>query len=246
MDGIAVRASDTAGASGCAPVVIPAGVYEVVDTGDPLPEDFDAVVMREHVRFALDDAWLGSEVAPHQNVRSIGEDVVSNELLLLEGHRLRPVDVATCGAAGVTDVLVRRKPMVAVLPTGDKMRPIGADITRGQFHDTNSLMFASQAEEIGCEAIVLPIEPDDPEAISRRPEGRHRLRPVDHHRGRERGSRRLHGGGDRAARRARRARRGGRPPGTRLCSGRSTPHRCWGRQVIPYRPLSALSASPHR
>jgi len=167
MDGIAVRASDTAGASGCAPVLIPAGAYEVVDTGDPLPEDFDAVVMREHVRFAHDGAWLGSEVAPCQNVRSIGEDIVSSELLLLEGHRLRPVDVAACGAAGVTDVLVRRRPMVAVLPTGDEIRPIGADIARGQFHDTNSLMLASQAEEIGCEAIVLPIEPDDPEAISR-------------------------------------------------------------------------------
>jgi len=47
--------------------------------------------------------------APYQNVRSIGEDIVANEPLLFEGHRLRPVDVAACGAAGVTDVLVRRK-----------------------------------------------------------------------------------------------------------------------------------------
>ena len=167
MDGIAVRASDTAGVSDSAPLVIPAGAYEVVDTGDPLPEDFDAVVMREHVRFAHGGAWLRSEVAPYQNVRSIGEDIVANEPLLFEGHRLRPVDVAACGAAGVTDVLVRRKPIVAVLPTGDEIRPIGADITRGQFHDTNSLMLASQAEEIGCEAIVLPIEPDEPEGIGR-------------------------------------------------------------------------------
>ena len=165
MDGIAVRASDTTGARDCAPLLIPEGAFEVIDTGDPLPDAFDAVVMREHVRFANGGAELRAEVARYQNVRSIGEDIVANELLLFEGHRLRPVDVAACGAAGVTEVLVRRKPIVAVLPTGDEIRPIGADIAPGQFYDTNSLMLAALAEEIGCEAIVLPIEPDDPDGI---------------------------------------------------------------------------------
>jgi putative molybdopterin biosynthesis protein len=167
MDGIAVRASDTTGAGGSAPLLIPAGAYEVIDTGDPLPDAFDAVVMREHVRFADGGAEIRSEVAPYQNVRTIGEDIVANEALLFEGHRLCAVDVAACGAAGVTEVLVRRKPVVAVLPTGDEMRPIGSDITRGQFYDTNSLMLAALADEIGCEAIVLPIEPDDPDGIGR-------------------------------------------------------------------------------
>lgn len=165
MDGIAVRASDTLGASGRTPIVISPGAYEVVDTGDPLPEAFDAVVMREHVRVANGAAELRSEVVPYENVRSIGEDIVANELLLLEGHRLRPADVAACGAAGVTELLVRRRPIVAVLPTGDEIRPIGADLERGQFYDTNSIMLAAQAREIGCEAIVLPTEPDDPERI---------------------------------------------------------------------------------
>jgi len=167
MDGIAVRASDTTGAGNSAPVVIPTGAYEVIDTGDPLPDAFDAVVMREHVRFVDEGAELRAEVAPYQNVRSIGEDIVANELLLLEGHRLRAVDAAACGAAGMTEVLVRRKAIVAVLPTGDEIRPIGSDIARGEFYDTNSLMLAAQAEEIGCEAIVLPIEPDDPDGIAR-------------------------------------------------------------------------------
>lgn len=167
MDGIALRASDTTGASDAAPLLIPAGAYEVIDTGDLLPDAFDAVVMREHVRFADGGAELRAEVAPYQNVRSIGEDIVANGLLLFEGHRLRAVDVAACGAAGVTEVLVRRKPIVAVLPTGDEIRPIGSDITRGQFYDTNSLMLAALAREIGCEAVVLPIEPDDPDGIGR-------------------------------------------------------------------------------
>ena len=167
MDGIAVQASDTTGASESAPVLIPEGAYEVIDTGDPLPDAFDAVVMREHVVFSDGGAELRAEAAPYQNVRSIGEDIVANELLLFEGHRLRAVDVAACGAAGVAEVLVRRKPVVAVLPTGDEIRPIGSDIARGQFYDTNSLMLAALAEEIGCEAMVLPIEPDDPDGIGR-------------------------------------------------------------------------------
>ena len=127
----------------------------MIDTGDPLPDAFDAVVMREQVKFADEGAEVRDELAPYQNVRTIGEDIVANELLLLEGHRLRAVDAAACGAAGVTEVLVRRKPIVAVLPTGDELRPIGTDLTRGQFYDTNSLMLAALAKEIGCEAIVL-------------------------------------------------------------------------------------------
>jgi len=167
MDGIAIRASDSIGASETTPILIPAGAFEVVDTGDLMTDRFDAVVMREHVHYTQASAELRSAVVPYENVRSIGEDISATELLLPEGHRLRAVDLAACGAAGVTELVVRRKPVVAVLPTGDEMRPIGADITLGQLHDTNSLMLASQAEEIGCAAVVLPIESDDPEGIGR-------------------------------------------------------------------------------
>ncbi len=167
MDGIALRAFDTIGASETTPVVIGLEAFEVVDTGDPLPDRFDAVVMREHIHFADSGAELRAAAVPYQHVRSIGEDISATELLLPEGHRLRAVDVAACGAAGLTEVAVRRQPVVAVLPTGDEMRPIGSDIALGQFHDTNSLMLAAQAEEIGCEAVVLPIEPDDLEGICR-------------------------------------------------------------------------------
>ncbi len=117
MDGIALRAEDTVGASESTPVFVGPGAFEVVDTGDPVPEGFDAVVMREHVHH--DDtgrAELRAAAVPYQHVRSIGEDVSATELLLPAGHRLRPVDVAAAAAAGATDVLVHRAPVVAVLP----------------------------------------------------------------------------------------------------------------------------------
>jgi len=167
MDGIAVRAAETVGASESAPVLLDPTRYVVVDTGDPLPEDLDAVVMREDVHY--DDqgrAELRGAVAPYQHVRLIGEDVSANELLLPEGHRLRPVDIAAAAAAGATDLLVRRRPVVAVLPTGDEIRPVGTDPAPGVILDTNSLMLCAQAQNAGCEAWRSEILPDDPETIA--------------------------------------------------------------------------------
>jgi putative molybdopterin biosynthesis protein len=165
MDGIAVRAAGTTGASESTPVLLDAADYVVVDTGDPLPDGFDAVVMREHVHYDAGRAELRSAVPPYQHVRTIGEDVSATELLLPEGHRLRAVDVAAAAAAGAIDVVVRRRPVVAVLPTGDEIRPVGTDPAPGVILDTNSLMLVAQAQAAGCEAWRSDILPDDPGAI---------------------------------------------------------------------------------
>jgi putative molybdopterin biosynthesis protein len=167
MDGIAIRSADTIGASETTPVWLPPDAYDVVDTGDPMPDGRDAVVMREHVHLVPPgDAELRAAVAPYQHVRSIGEDVSAGELLLPEGHRLRAADLAAAAAAGATQLTVRRRPLVLILPTGDEVRPIGSELAAGQIADTNSLMLAEQAREAGCEARCLPIEPDDPDQIT--------------------------------------------------------------------------------
>lgn len=167
MDGIAIRAADTLGASETTPVHLAPGAYDVVDTGDPMPDGRDAVVMREHVHYdAAGGAELRAAVPPYQHVRSIGEDVSAGELLLPEGHRLRAADLAAAAAAGQTRLSVRRKALVLILPTGDEVRPIGTEPGPAQILDTNSLMLAEQAREAGCEARCLPIEPDDPARIA--------------------------------------------------------------------------------
>ncbi|HTU74605.1 MAG TPA: molybdopterin biosynthesis protein [Trebonia sp.] len=167
MDGIAVRAAVTAAASETTPLWLAPADYDVVDTGDPMPDGRDAVVMREHVHY--DDAGraeLRAAVPPYQHVRSIGEDVATGELLLPAGHLLRPIDLAAAAAAGQAHLKVRRKPRVVILPTGDEVRPVGSAPGPGEILDTNSLMLAGQAREAGCEARVLPIEPDDPARIA--------------------------------------------------------------------------------
>jgi len=166
MDGIAVRAADTHGASETTPLRLGAERFAIVDTGDPIPDGYDAVVMREHVHYVDGQAELRAAVAPYQHVRSIGEDISATELLLPAGHRLRAVDVAAAAAAGATEITVRRAPVVAILPTGDEMRPIGSDLAPGELLETNSLMLAAQARAAGCEAITLPLEPDDQERIA--------------------------------------------------------------------------------
>lgn len=166
MDGIAVRAAGTAGASETTPIRLPPDAYDVVDTGDPMPDGRDAVVMREHVRYCGEAAELRAAVPPYQHVRSIGEDVSAGELLLPAGHRLRATDVAAAAAAGATHLLVRRRPVVVILPTGEEVRPIGEPTGAGEITDTNSLMLATQAREAGCEARCLPAEPDDPAGLA--------------------------------------------------------------------------------
>jgi putative molybdopterin biosynthesis protein len=169
MDGIAVVAASTTGATETTPLVLAAEEFEVVDTGDPLPPGYDAVVMREHVHRTADGrAELRAAVPPYQHVRSIGEDISATELLLPEGHRLRPVDVAACAAAGAVELAVHRRPLVVIIPTGDEIRPIGTEPAPGEILDTNSLMLAAQAREIGCDARVTDIVADDPDLITAR------------------------------------------------------------------------------
>jgi putative molybdopterin biosynthesis protein len=163
MDGIAVRAADTLGATETLARRLPR--FAVVDTGDALPEGFDAVVMREQLHWDGAVPEVREAVAPWQHVRTIGEDVSATELLLPEGHRLRPVDLAAAAAAGHTELTVRRAPRVLVIPTGDEVRPLGDEPAPGELVDTNSLMLSAQAREAGCEVESVPILPDDPERI---------------------------------------------------------------------------------
>ncbi|MGH3711113.1 MAG: molybdopterin-binding protein [Pseudonocardiaceae bacterium] len=167
MDGIAVHATDTSTATPQRPARLLPGEFDLVDTGDLMPDGRDAVVMREYVCHAADgSAEIDTSVAPGRHVRPVGEDIQEGKLVLAAGHRIRPVDVAALAAAGHRTVRVRCRPVVAILPTGDEVRPFGTDLAPGEVLDTNSLMLAGMIGEEGGEAWQLPIAPDRPDRIA--------------------------------------------------------------------------------
>ena len=168
MDGIAVRAEDTNGATETAPVNLAVGSQVVwVDTGDPMPPGYDAVVMIEHVhRIDEQTVQVMAPVAPWQHVRTLGEDLVATELVLPENHRLTPVDLGACAAAGVIEIPVRRRPKVAIIPTGNELVPPGVSTLKpGDIVEFNSLMLAGLIQDWGGDGQRFPPVPDDFPAI---------------------------------------------------------------------------------
>ncbi len=166
MDGYALRADSTLGASENHPIrLVLEEEAQPVDTGDPLPEWADAVVMVEHVQLEGPHLLLRAPLARWQNIRSVGEDIVATELLLPANHRLRPADLGAAAGAGYAELKVRRRPRVAVLPTGDELIPPGQPPKPGDIVEYNSLVLAAQIEDWGGEALRHPILPDDMETL---------------------------------------------------------------------------------
>ncbi len=168
MDGLAVRAAETASASEARPLRLSEGKgYIRVDTGDPMPAGFDAVVMIEDVDFpAPGEAELLRAVAPRAHVRLVGEDIVCGEMLFPRGHALRPMDLAALLGCGNDTVEVVRRPRVGILPTGDEIVEPGPVAPEpGAILETNSRMLAAIVQEQGGEATRYPICPDVPEQL---------------------------------------------------------------------------------
>ena len=163
MDGVAVRAADTVGASETSPLKLSVGDQAVwVDTGDPMPRDADAVIMVEDVQETDSETIeIYAPVSPYQHVRALGEDIAAAELVLPQSHRLRPHDLAACAAAGLTEVSVRVPPNVAIIPTGSELTPIGQSPKPGEIIEFNSLMLAAMVEEWGGAATRHAPVPDD-------------------------------------------------------------------------------------
>jgi putative molybdopterin biosynthesis protein len=167
MDGVAVRAEETIGAMETSPRRLQVGVQAVwVDTGDPLPVGFDAVIMVEVIhQVDASTIEIQAPVAPYQHVRPLGEDIVATELVLPESHLLRPQDLAACAAAGLTSVAVRKPPHVTVIPTGTELVPIGTEPKPGDIIEFNSLMLGAMIAEWGGKATRWPAIPDDMERL---------------------------------------------------------------------------------
>jgi molybdopterin molybdotransferase/putative molybdopterin biosynthesis protein len=164
MDGIAIKAA-AAGEAGV--WQLSTGAFAWVDTGDLLPAGMDAVVERERIQFRADGSAQITGPAPRGlNVRAAGEDFPAGQLLIPAGHCLRPADLAAAAAAGHATLEVARRPVVAIIPTGDEIRPVGSVLGPGDVTDSNSLLLAARAAEAGAQPLVSDVQPDDPGALA--------------------------------------------------------------------------------
>ena len=163
MDGVVVRAEDTYGASKTSPLLLKLGEQaQWVDTGDPVPPGYNAVIMVEDVQTVGDDRiQIMAAVAAWQHVRLLGEDIVATELVLPENHRIGPSDLGAMAAAGLTEVEVRREPLVTIIPTGTELVRPGEPLEAGKIIEYNSLMMAAQVEEWGGYPVRHSIVPDE-------------------------------------------------------------------------------------
>jgi putative molybdopterin biosynthesis protein len=185
VDGFAVRAADTAGATATEPrvltlnaevltpgvepdlAVLP-GTATVIATGGMIPRGADAVLMVEHTDF--DEAGVLRVVrpaVPGQLIAFAGSDLARGETVLRRGRLLTSREIGMLAAVGLARLEVWRRPKVAVLSTGDEIVAPGAGLRPGAVYDSNAAVIAAAVEELGGEPVPLGIVPDDEKALER-------------------------------------------------------------------------------
>lgn len=181
MDGYAVRAADTHGASESAPAylrfagealmgAVPAvsvGRHEAVriHTGAMLPAGADAVVMVEETNLHGDEVEVLATAAVGENVLTVGEDIRAASTAVASGVRLRAADLGGLAALGIARVPVVGRPRIAILSTGDEVVPIAASPRMAQVRDINSMTIAATIDRAGGIALPAGIVRDDEDAM---------------------------------------------------------------------------------
>jgi molybdopterin molybdotransferase len=182
VDGFAVRAKDTFGASeslpgflqvigevgmGQAPALhLGVGECTVIHTGGMLPGGADAVVMMEYTQsIRPGEIELVRPAAVGENTLAVGEDVAAGEEVIARGTRLRPQEIGGLMSLGITSILAARRPKVCILSSGDEVIPPWQQSLPGQVRDINSYSLASLVEESGGAPCILGIIPDQPESL---------------------------------------------------------------------------------
>lgn len=181
VDGYAVRARDTFGASESLPAYLtlinevpmgqtPAfalrpGTCALIHTGGALPEGADAVVMLEHTQRIGDEIEVLRAVAPGENIIQPGEDVQEGEEVIPAGHILRPAEIGGLMALGILEVEVWKRPRLGLISSGDEVIPPQHTPKPGQVRDINTYSLAALILQYGGEPRPYGIVPDQPQAL---------------------------------------------------------------------------------
>ena len=162
MDGIAVKASSTYGASETTPVILHKEDIIYINTGNEIPDKFDAVVMIEDVYDNNDGSIsLIKSVKPYQDIRPIGEDIVQGDMVIPKNHLIRPVDISALLSAGIGEIKVIKKPKVAIIPTGDEIIRDVKELKNGKIIDSNSFFMKNELTLLGATSYIYDVVVDE-------------------------------------------------------------------------------------
>ena len=174
MDGIAVKAESTYGASEESPRYLAIGKEALfVNTGNPIPQGMDAVIMIEDVHLVdAEKAEIREAAYPWQHIRSVGEDIIATEMVFLENHKITSYDLGALLSSGHHDVRVRKKPRVLIIPTGSELLepesspdPSESKNTLSGVIESNSYVLSGLVSEDGGIPIRHRIVADHPQEL---------------------------------------------------------------------------------
>ena len=166
MDGIALHFLDLASASEANPVILPSQKFKRVNTGNAIPEIYNAVVMIEDIHTHNNgNVEFINPATPWQHIRTVGEDIVATELIVPEGHVIRPIDQGAMLAAGITEVEILIPPRVTVIPTGSELIPPGQPVKPGQIIEFNTTILTGYLRQWGADAHSHEPVMDDPKKL---------------------------------------------------------------------------------
>jgi len=173
VDGYAVRAEDTFGASQFKPKTLKLtrkdavgrGQAKQVWTGNSVPKCADAVIMLEHTRSMKGRIQTVVAVTPSENVSKRGEDINKGEVAVESGTRIQPHHVGFLAALGITDVNVVRKPRIAILSTGNELVELGKKPLPNKIINSNRFVITGLCQELGAESLYIGISRDNQEEI---------------------------------------------------------------------------------
>lgn len=142
-----------------------AGECVQIFTGATVPDDADAVVIQEDVTHLGDDIGIDQPVRAGDNIRPRGDEALAGDLILSAGQRLTAENIGLIASLGYAAVKVKPKPRVALLTTGNELRPVGSPLGPGQIYDSNRYLLTGLLKELGLEPIDFGIIPDEPDAL---------------------------------------------------------------------------------
>ncbi len=177
VDGFALRAEDTTGASQPKPLLFRLTDAETLKdathkeakqvwTGQPIPKGADAVVMLENTKKRDEKIEIWTQTAPQDNVSRRGEDIKKGETAAKAGTRLNPYHLGLLAALGYSEIQVIEKPKIAILATGNELVQTGTERTEKQIYETNRVILTAMCCELDAEPLDLGIAKDNVEEIA--------------------------------------------------------------------------------